>query len=81
MKKIFESDLNGWGECATKVHVYALDDTDEYWDIAEMSFNDRCEHFGIREDYYVSPGAEYYRYDFDLRSTHIIMYETVSLNV
>ena len=83
MKKIFESKLNGWGESATKVHVYALDSTDEYWDLDDMNFDDKCMYFGVSEEpsYAVAPGAMYRMYNFELSGHHVIMYETLALNV
>lgn len=83
MKKIFESPLNGWNESATKVHVYALESDDEYWELYKMGWNELCDYFDVMEEpvFGVAPGAIYHRYEFRLEGNHIIMYETVAYNV
>ena len=83
MKKIYESPLNGWDESAEKIHVYALDESDDWFELYEMTEDELCEYFGVHEepDYAVAPGALYHRYDFKLTSTHIIMIEKIALNV
>ena len=81
MKKIFESDYNGWYESATKMHVYALDDDEEYFMLDAMNGKELCDHFGVSNDYWAAPGAIYYEYDFHLQGNHIIMYETKAVNV
>ena len=44
MKKIFESEFNGFddGESVTKVHVYELDNVDEFWKFEHMNFDKKC---------------------------------------
>lgn len=81
MKKIFESELNGWNESATKVHVYALENDDEYWEFERMDWHEKCDYFNVQEESWVAPGAVYHRYDFNLQGNHIIMYETIAWNV
>ena len=83
MKKIFESDFNGFddGESVTKVCVYELENVDEFWELDEMDFEEICNFFGVRNTYNVAPGARFYEYNFEVSRHHIIMYETVSLNV
>lgn len=83
MKKIYESPLNGWDESAERVHVYALESDNEYWELKEMTHKERCDYFGVFDDtgYDVMPGALYHTYSFDFGSNHIIMYETVAYNV
>ena len=83
MKKIFESEFNGFddGESATKVCVFELENVDEFWKLNDLDFEDKCDFFGVRNDYNVAPGAKFYEYDFDLSRHHIVMYETVALNV
>lgn len=46
-----------------------------------MSFEEKCDLFGVREEYDVMPGALYHRYDFYCTGTHIIVTETVAYNV
>lgn len=46
-----------------------------------MDFEEKCDFFNVRNTYNVAPGARYYEYDFDVSRHHVIMYETVSLNV
>lgn len=83
MKKIFESEFNGFddGESATKVYVFELENVDEFWGFGDMDFEEKCDFFNVRNTYNVAPGARYYEYDFDVSRHHVIMYETVSLNV
>ena len=83
MKKIYESPLNGWDESAEIIHVYELENDDEFWDIHEMSFKEKCEYFGVFDQtgYFVEPGAKYYRYSFSVKCNHVIMTETVAYNV
>lgn len=83
MKKIFESDFNGFddGESVTKVCVYELENVDEFWELDEMDFEEICNFFGVRNTYNVAPGARFYEYNFEVSRHHVIMYETVSLNV
>lgn len=83
MKKIYESPLNGWDESAEIIHVYELDDADEFWKLYEMTFEEKCEYFGVFDQtgYIVAPGAKYYTYSFAVERKHVIMIETVSYNV
>lgn len=82
MQKIYESPLNGWSESAERIHIYALENDDEYWEFKEMSFARLCEHFGMYEPSWdVHPGATYYRYEFEVTLNHIIITETVAVNV
>ena len=83
MKKIFESDFNGFddGESVTKVVVFELGNVDEFWEFDELNFEELCSFFGVRNTYNVAPGARFYEYNFEVSRHHIIMYETVSLNV
>lgn len=81
MKKIFESELHGWDESAERVHVYELENEDEYEAIEEMSHWQRCELFNVSEEWNVMPGAMYHRYYFHLGGNHIVMTEHVAYNV
>ena len=83
MQKIYESELNGWDESAERIYVYALEDTEEFWKLYEMTFEERCEHFVVVDQtgYIVAPGAKYYTYSFHLDRKHIIVTETVAYNV
>lgn len=82
MKKIFESKIYGECESAEKVHVYQIDN-DEFWKFYTMSHEERCEELGVfdESDYEVAPGAVYRAYKFELFNNHIVMVETVALNV
>ena len=82
MKKIFESELYGYGESAEKIHVYQIEDH-EFWKFYTMQHDDMCEEFGVfdESDYEVVPGAVYHTYKFELFNNHIVMVETVALNV
>ena len=82
MKKIYESPLNGWDESAERIHIYALENDDEYWELKEMTHNDLCVYFGMWEyGNDVAPGAIYYRYEFEVTCNHVIITETVAYNV
>ena len=83
MKKIYETPLNGWDESAERIHVYELEDDDEYWEFNAMTFEEKCDYFGVFDQtgYFVTPGAKYYTYGFKLTSNHIMMIETVAYNV
>lgn len=83
MKMIYESPLNGWDESAEIIHVYELDDADEFWKLYEMAFEEKCEYFGVFDQtgYVVAPGAKYYTYEFNLTRKHMIVTETVAYNV
>ncbi len=81
MKKIFESELHGWDESAERVHVYALESDEEFFELDEMNFDERCEVFGVCEENYVAPGAMYHKYSFCLEGNHMIITERVAYNV
>lgn len=83
MKMIYESPLNGWDESAERIYVYALESDDEYWELEEMTFDQKCECFGVHEEpsYAVIPGGLYHRYNFDVTSNHVIMRERIACNV
>ena len=83
MQNIYESALNGWDESAERICVYALEDSEEFWRLYEMTFEERCEHFGVVDQtgYIVAPGAKYYTYAFHLTRKHMVVTETVAYNV
>ena len=82
MKKIYESPLNGWNESAERIHIYALESEEEYWELKEMSQYELQEHFGMYEPCYgVLPGAMYSTYEFEVTSNHVFIAETVAYNV
>ena len=83
MKKIFESELNGWNESAERIHIYVLENDDEYWEFEDMTHKEKCEYFNVFDEtgYAVLPGATYHTYDFHSTVNHIVMIETIALNV
>lgn len=81
MKHIYTSPLRGWDESADRVFVYELENDEEVWDFEEMSFEEKCDLFGVREENDVMSGALYHRYDFHCAGSHIIMTEVVACNV
>ena len=82
MKKVYETPLNGWDESAERIHIYALEDNDEYWSLKEMTFFKLCEHFGVCEPGCgVMPGSIYSRYEFEITSNHVIITEAFAYNV
>ncbi len=83
MKHIYTSPFNGWDESAVRIYVYEFESENEYWDLYSMPFEEKCAYFHVFEepDDAVAPGAMYHRYNFHFTGSHIIMEETVALNV
>ena len=82
MKKIYESPLNGWGECAERIHIYELESEEESWNLVEMSHKELQEYFGMYDPGFdVPPGAMYSIYNFSIERTHAIVSEIVAFNV
>lgn len=83
MKKVFESEWNSWDESAEKIHVFEFESDEEYWELHDMSYDERCDYFGVREvmGWSVAPGAVGYTYSFIIKPYHMIMIETGTLNV
>ena len=82
MKKIYESQLNGWDESAERIHVYALDNEEEHSMLKEMSNYELQEHFGMyNPGYEVRPGAMYFVYEFEVTNNYAIIKEFVAYNV
>lgn len=83
MKMIYESPLNGWDESAERIYVYELESDDEFWELYEMTFKEKCDYFRVFDQtgYFVEPGAKYYTYSFVVECNHVIMIETVAYNV
>lgn len=81
MKKIYESEYNGWNESCEKLHVYELENDEEFFEIDEMNHDERCEMCGVANEYGVPPGAAYHTYEFVLTGTHFIMIENFALNI
>lgn len=83
MRKIYESPLNGWDESAERIHVYALDENDDWYELKDMTEDELCALLGVHEepDYAVAPGGLYHRYAFDITRNHVVMTETIALNV
>lgn len=83
MKKIYESPLNGWNESAERIHIYAMESDDEYWDCSNMNFSELCRYFDVFDESGcdVLPGVMYHVYSFDVTSNHVVMTETVAYNV
>lgn len=82
MKKIYESPLNGWGESAERIHVYAIDNYEEYWTLEEMSTDELEEHFGLyNTKCNVVPGRMFYRYHFEFTCNHVIITEIIAYDV
>ena len=82
MKKIFESKLFGDNDSAERVHVYQIENH-EYWQLYSMSHEEKCYECGVFDEsgYEVVPGAVYHTYEFELSVHHLIMIETLALNV
>lgn len=83
MKLVYTSPLCGYGESAECVHVYEFENEDEFWELNDMTFEEKCELFGVYEepDYAVPPGGLYHRYDFHLSGCHVIVSEGIAYNV
>ena len=83
MKKIFESEWNSWDESAEKIHIFELESDEEFWELENMSYEEKCAYFGVRElmGWAVTPGGTGYSYGFVVKSYHVIMIESATLNV
>ena len=83
MKNIFTSKWHGDGESIERVHVYAFDNSDEFWEFESMTHKERCDCFNVFDEfgYSVMPGAVYYTYDFFNTTKHVVMCETKAMNV
>lgn len=83
MRMIYESPLNGWDESAERIYVYELESSDEFWELYEMTFKEKCDYFRVFDQtgHFVAPGAKYYTYSFAVERKHVIMIETVAYNV
>ena len=83
MKKIFESEYHNVDDyySTEKIHVYALENNDEFCELVDMEHEEFCRYFDVHEECGVAPGGKYHRYDFDLYDSHIVMVETVAFNV
>lgn len=83
MQKIYESPLHGWDESAERIYIYELENDDEFWELEDMTHEQRCEYFGVFDEtgYFVMPGAKYYTYSFAITLNHVIITETVAYNV
>lgn len=82
MKKIYESPLNGWDESAERIHIYALENNDEYFKFTRMTYRELEEYFDMyNPSWDVRPGAIYSRYYFSITGNHVIITEIVAYNV
>ena len=82
MKKIYETPLNGWDESAERLHIYAIESREEWWELEEMKFGDLCRYFDVCEPgCEVIPGSIYHTYNFEVTEKHIIMTEIVAYDV
>ena len=81
MTNIFKSKWHGKDESVERIHVYEFDNSNEFWEFEGMTFDEKCKLFDVYEDYCVSPGAVYYRYEFYNTLYHVIMCETKAINV
>ncbi len=81
MKKVFESELIGYGESAKKVTIYQLDNREEARELDEMQHDELCELLGVYDDYTVAPGAVYHHYSFKVTTEFLIMTDCIAINV
>ena len=84
MEKLYESELFGENESASRIVLYRLSDTETYDELSEMSHSELCEFFNVFDEsgYEVMPGALYHTYEFTLIPyTAIVMVETLAYNV
>ena len=83
MKKIYESPLSGWSESAERIHVYAIENDEEYWKLQDMTHEEKCEYFDVcnQSGCYIAPGALYHTYSFHVHSNHVVIREYVAYNV
>lgn len=81
MKSIFTSKWHGKDESAERVHIYEFNNSNEFWEFENMTFDDKCRLFDVCETHNVRPGAVYYRYEFFNTTYHAVMFETKAINV
>lgn len=84
MKLLYTSPLCGFDESAERIYVYEFENEDEFWELNDMTFEEKCELFGVYEepDYAILPGGVYHRYDFHLLSDcHMVVSEISAVNV
>lgn len=83
MERIYKSPLNGCGESAERIYIYTMDSDDEYWEISNMSHEEKCEYFDVFDEtgYHIAPSAVSHSYEFTLTSHHVIITETLTRNV
>ena len=58
-----------------------IESDEEYWELYDMTFDEKCEYFNVVEEYDVMPGGKFHRYEFHISSEHAVMIETVAWNV
>lgn len=84
LTKLYESDMFGENESASRFIMYKINDTDAFYELSDMSFDELCELFDVFDEsgYYVAPGALYHKYDFFILGTQFFaMVETAAYNV
>jgi len=85
MKLVFESDLRGFNESATKVSVFAFDDELEAFCFWNASHQEQCDIMDVLDDtiypYSVAPGARYHAYNFEVYDGFLVQFDTVAWNV
>lgn len=86
MKKIYESPIHSTdnaGETAEIVHVFELENEDEFWELEDATEDEREEFMGVKSDcgYNVMPGALAKTFDIEVTPHHVVMIEHLTLNV
>lgn len=84
LTKLYESDLHGENESASKIYLFRINDTETYEELKEMTHEELCGLFNVFDEsgYEVMPGALYHTYDFSIIPYEaIVMVETIAYNV
>ena len=82
--KLYESDLHGENESASKIYLFRINDAETYEELKEMTHEELCGLFNVFDEsgYEVMPGALYHTYDFSIIPYEaVVMVETIAYNV
>lgn len=84
LTKLYESDLHGENESASKIYLYRINDAETYKELEEMTHDELCKLFNVFDEsgYEVMPGALYHAYGFSIIPYEaVVMVETITYNV
>ncbi len=84
LTKLYESDLHGENESASKIYLFRINDAETYEELKGMKHEELCGLFNVFDEsgYEVMPGALYHTYDFSIIPYEaVVMVETIAYNV